>query len=712
MPEVWGGLECTVNRVGDRYFDQFSHLAHLPPDTVVDLIASLGIRVLRFPILWERVAPHGIADADWSWTDRALGALRRHGIEPIVGLVHHGSGPRETSLLDPRFPERLAWFAQAVAARYPWITRYTPVNEPLTTARFSALYGLWYPHAKDDVAFATALFNQCAAIARAMDAVRTVNPQAQLVQTEDLGKVYSTPNLAYQAELENLRRWSSLDLLCDRAATNGVLVALAERCGVHDFAPYVSPPHVLGFNYYVTGERFLDDRIDRYDGVALGSNGFDRYVDVEAARVCIEGAAGLDVLLGEAWERYERPLAVTESHLGCTRDEQLRWLEETWTATRRAARNGCDVRAFTVWALLGSHDWDRLLTAEGGHYEPGAFDTRSPQPRRTAIAAFVRSLCNGERFEHAVLDAAGWWRSPGRFSFPPVSRGAISPLPPAGDIATCRPLFVFGARAGVANDVAMACRLRSLPVAFFTRERGPVDAGAVAGEIDALRPWAVIDCDGMGDDATRGDDRVGTAAAIADATVAAGARLVLVSSDAVFDAPEGIASTETDAVSPATGAGIMHAAAERAVIAAAPDTLIVRAGCLFGFAAQDAVADLFARVEAGEAVDIALYDRFSAAPVEAFVHAVLDLLVDGESGTWHVASPEATSWANLLEAGVSAQAYRRIVALAPPGARGRSRVLASERGTLLAPLACYADRLPKPQRRAFVREPAGPALHG
>ena len=40
-----------------------------------------------------------------------------------------------------------------VAERYPWVRRYTPVNEPLTTARFSALYGLWYPHVRDDAAF-------------------------------------------------------------------------------------------------------------------------------------------------------------------------------------------------------------------------------------------------------------------------------------------------------------------------------------------------------------------------------------------------------------------------------------------------------------------------------------------------------------------------------------------------------------------------------
>ena len=64
------------------------------------------------------------------------------------------SGPRSTSLVDPAFAEGLAAFARAVAERYPWVEDFTPVNEPLTTARFSGLYGHWYPHGRDDLTFA------------------------------------------------------------------------------------------------------------------------------------------------------------------------------------------------------------------------------------------------------------------------------------------------------------------------------------------------------------------------------------------------------------------------------------------------------------------------------------------------------------------------------------------------------------------------------
>ena len=143
-------------------------------------------------------------------------SLRRLGLKPIVGLVHHGSGPHYTSLVDPEFPEKFASFAGAVARRFPWVTDYTPINEPLTTARFSCLYGHWYPHLRDPLSFARALLLQCRAIVLSMRAIREVNPSARLVQTEDLGKTFSTRTLAYQAEFENDRRWLTFDLLCRR----------------------------------------------------------------------------------------------------------------------------------------------------------------------------------------------------------------------------------------------------------------------------------------------------------------------------------------------------------------------------------------------------------------------------------------------------------------------------------------------------------------
>jgi len=426
--ELWGGVECTFNRVGDAYFDQIERTGHAQRIEDLDLFAELGLRTLRYPILWERVAPDGLERADWTWADARLGRLQELGIDPIVGLLHHGSGPPHTHLLDPAFPEHMAAYARAVAHRYPWVTRYTPINEPLTTARFSGLYGHWHPHGRDGQTFARILLAQCRAIQLAMEAIREVNPQAQLIQTEDIGTTYGTPGMQYQVDFENQRRWLSLDLLCGRVDGGHPMHHYLRWLGVGEDALRAlreapCPPDVIGVDYYVSSERFLDERLERYPPWTVGGNGRDRYADVEAVRVCREGIAGVGAILRETWDRYGRPLAVTEAHLAGEAEEQMRWLQEVWETARGLRRKGMDVRAITAWSLLGAFDWNSLVTRSEGYYEAGAFElTDGGPPRPTALAAMLRDLAAQRRHDHPALSESGWWRRPERLLYPSVAR--------------------------------------------------------------------------------------------------------------------------------------------------------------------------------------------------------------------------------------------------------------------------------------------------
>lgn len=419
---LWGGLECTVNRVEHTYFDQIERTGHAQRIEDLDLFAELGMQVLRYPVLWERVAPHGLASADWEWSDARLKRLQQLNIDPIAGLLHHGSGPRVTNLADPKFPERLAEYARAVARRYPWVSRYTPVNEPLTTARFSGLYGHWYPHACDALSWARILLNQCRGVQLSMRAIREINPSAMLIQTEDLAKVHSTPALAYQADFENERRWLSFDLLCGRVDEHHPMGHYLRWLGVgadelRVFQDDPCPPDIFGVNYYITGERFLDERVHHYPHHTVGSNMRHTYADVEAVRVRPEGVDGPAALLREVWNRYGAPIAVTEAHLGADPDEQMRWLQEIWDAAGEVRGEGVDVRAVTAWALLGAYDWDSLVTKNRGRYEPGAFWLRDGSPQPTALAAMIRNLARQGRHAHPALDTPGWWRRPERLIY-------------------------------------------------------------------------------------------------------------------------------------------------------------------------------------------------------------------------------------------------------------------------------------------------------
>src|SRR4051812_34643650 len=97
--ELWGGHECTVNRLADRYQDQTRLSGHHERLEDLERFRDLGLRALRYPLLWERVSP-GCEPPDWAWTDTRLAAIQRLGMRPIAGLLHHGGGPLHTNLLD------------------------------------------------------------------------------------------------------------------------------------------------------------------------------------------------------------------------------------------------------------------------------------------------------------------------------------------------------------------------------------------------------------------------------------------------------------------------------------------------------------------------------------------------------------------------------------------------------------------------------------
>ena len=50
--ELWGGHECTVNRVADRFCDQSRLTGHEDRIEDLALFAELGVKALRYPVLW------------------------------------------------------------------------------------------------------------------------------------------------------------------------------------------------------------------------------------------------------------------------------------------------------------------------------------------------------------------------------------------------------------------------------------------------------------------------------------------------------------------------------------------------------------------------------------------------------------------------------------------------------------------------------------
>jgi dTDP-4-dehydrorhamnose reductase len=181
---------------------------------------------------------------------------------------------------------------------------------------------------------------------------------------------------------------------------------------------------------------------------------------------------------------------------------------------------------------------------------------------------------------------------------------------------------------------------------------------------------------------------------LAAACAARGIGLVTFSSDQVFDGRSDRPWNESDAPAPLNVYGQSKAEAERAVLAAHPGALVVRTSAFFGpWDRHNFVGQALDALAAGGDFFAADDQRISPTYVPDLVHAVLCLLVDGESGVLHLANVGDVSWHELAAraadlAGVDASRLRGCsgATLGQTAPRPRHAVLGSERVSLMRPL--------------------------
>ncbi|MBC3764194.1 sugar nucleotide-binding protein [Quadrisphaera oryzae] len=165
------------------------------------------------------------------------------------------------------------------------------------------------------------------------------------------------------------------------------------------------------------------------------------------------------------------------------------------------------------------------------------------------------------------------------------------------------------------------------------------DPGMVRALLAQTRPDVVIDA------AYRQDDWATTAegpANIAKAAGAVGARLVFVSSDAVFSG-RGSPYTETAAPDPVTRYGAAKVAAEVAVQELAPSAVVVRTSLIITDTGASAHEQRAASAAAGAGGALFVDDIRCPVHVDDLASALLELAASDRSGVHHVAGPDAVS---------------------------------------------------------------------
>jgi dTDP-4-dehydrorhamnose reductase len=132
---------------------------------------------------------------------------------------------------------------------------------------------------------------------------------------------------------------------------------------------------------------------------------------------------------------------------------------------------------------------------------------------------------------------------------------------------------------------------------------------------------------------------------LAKAAKRAGIPLVTFSSDMVFDGTKDGPYVETDETRPLNAYGQSKAEGERRVAASGGQTLIIRSATFFSpHDAKNFAVRILDDLDKGATPPAANDCFMSPTFVPDLVDAALDLLIDGETGIWHLSNPACMSW--------------------------------------------------------------------
>jgi dTDP-4-dehydrorhamnose reductase len=219
------------------------------------------------------------------------------------------------------------------------------------------------------------------------------------------------------------------------------------------------------------------------------------------------------------------------------------------------------------------------------------------------------------------------------------------------------------------------------------------DKTAVGALFRDVRPAAVIHTAYRQHGPEAWDTNVAGSAHVAAAAATTGARLVHVSTDLVFDGTGSRPYREDDEPNPVSHYGRSKLEAEREVLAAHPDALVVRTSLMVGGAEPGPQERLVVAAARGES-DTEFFDDEWRSPilVDDLAAALVELSHRRESGILHVAGPEAVSRWGLARAIAAAHGL-------PPERLRRGRLAGSG---LERPAYCVLD---SSRTRAQLRTP-------
>lgn len=346
-----------------------------------------GITSFRACIPWHHIERNrGVYD--WSWTDTYLACAREFGLAPIADPLHHTSFPDWLAggFADEAFVPSYLAFVEAFARRYPFVRRFTIINEPYVTAWFCGSVGIWHPHREGPHHFVPMLRNVARAICEATERLDRMVDKAEFIHTESCEMhVALDPESEAHAAHANHLRFSLLDLALGRIGADHPLNGFMTGHGVTQadlawFAEHPARIDVLGLDYYSHSE------------LAWAKDG-------RRTRHEVKGFAAIAL---DYAERYRCPVMLGETNLRASIDSRVSWLkhmvEQCETLQERLKPLGLPFLGFCWYPYIDSTDWDSLVREARRNIDPQGIYSLDPAFDRqpSELSRIYAALAKGE----------------------------------------------------------------------------------------------------------------------------------------------------------------------------------------------------------------------------------------------------------------------------------------------------------------------------
>lgn len=317
-----GGFECATHRRFDRrQMDVIARTGHdLHAESDFSLLQEVGILTVRDGLRWHLIERQpGVYD--WSSFLPMLEASIKTGTQVIWDLCHWGL-PVDIDIFSEEFVHRFVAFARAAASMIKRHADTVPffclINEISFWAWIGGDVGAFYPYMQQR---GPELKQQLVrASLAAIQAIREVDSRVRFVQPEPLINIVADPN-----QIE--------DLLAAERHT-------ASQYETWDWLSVGTPAipsglDIIGINYY-----WNNQWVHQGERASLGHLQH----------------RPLHQMLIEAWDRYRRPLLLSET--GAEGDADAGWLGYISAEVRQAQLGGAHILGICLYPVMDYPGWD------------------------------------------------------------------------------------------------------------------------------------------------------------------------------------------------------------------------------------------------------------------------------------------------------------------------------------------------------------------